>query len=68
MTTAQKDDVRSQLEATYGKVWTTSELQEEFKVKGFAYGVVVVQRLSDGVMGTMEFAHMPRFYFAFQPE
>lgn len=52
-----------------GKVWSTEELQNEFIVKGFALGICVVQRKSDGVVGTLDFTHTyPRFYFGFQED
>jgi len=58
---------REDLEARYGKVWDTSELQEEFTVSGFMAPFVVVCRKSDGVKGSMAFQHDPRFYFSFSP-
>ena len=45
--------------------WTTAELCEEFEVIGFLAPFVVVKRRSDGVKGSMEFTHSPRFYFNF---
>jgi hypothetical protein len=54
---------RAQLEADYGKVWSTEEMREEFIVKGFMAPLVVVKRKSDGAVGSLEFTHMPRFYF-----
>lgn len=56
------------LEKKYGKVWTTSELQEEFDVVGFAAPLVVVNRKSDGVVGSLEFQGSPRYYFNFQED
>jgi hypothetical protein len=29
--------------------------------------LVVVRRKADGVKGSLEFQHMPRYYFGFQP-
>lgn len=57
---------REALEAKYGKVWTTTELAEEFEVIGFMAPYVVVRRKADGVKGSLEFQHHPRFYFNFQ--
>ena len=57
---------REALEAQYGKVWTTNELAEEFEVIGFMAPLVVVRRKADGVKGSLEFQHNPRFYFNFQ--
>ena len=47
--------------------WTTSELQEEFSVLGFAAPFVVVRRKVDGVKGSLEFTHSPRVYFNWTP-
>lgn len=59
---------REFLQANHGKVWSTSELQEEFEVLGFMAPLIVVRRRSDGVRGSLTFQHNPRFYFDFQPE
>lgn len=56
---------RADLEAKYGKVWNTDELRDEFEVSGFMAPMVVVRRKSDGVKGSLEFQHMPRYYFRF---
>lgn len=58
---------REALEATYGQVWTTDELSEEFEAIGFMAPLIVVRRRSDGVKGSLEFQHSPRFYFNWQP-
>lgn len=57
------DPHRARLEEEYGKVWTTDEMREEFDVLGFGAPFVVVRRKSDGKKGSLEFQHMPRFYF-----
>jgi hypothetical protein len=57
---------REVLEAQYGKVWTTDELAEDFEVIGFMAPFVVVRRKADGMKGSLEFQHHPRFYFNFQ--
>ncbi len=57
---------REALEAQHGKVWTTEELAEEFEAIGFLAPFIVVRRRSDGVKGSLEFQHDPRFYFSFQ--
>lgn len=57
---------RAALEARYGQVWDTEELRRDFEVIGFMAPFVVVRRLSDGVKGSMEFRHSPRYYFNFQ--
>lgn len=58
---------REELEARYGKVWTSEELATEFEVKGFMAPFVVVRRKADGKLGSVEFQHSPRLYFNFQP-
>ncbi len=58
---------RAALEAQYGQVWTTDELADQFEAIGFMAPFVVVRRRSDGVKGSLEFQHSPRFYFNFQP-
>ena len=59
--------IRESLEAAYGQVWDTEELARDFAVEGFAAPFVVVIRKADGVKGSLEFQHSPRFYYAFQP-
>jgi len=56
---------RIELEKTYGKVWDTSELSNDFDVRGFMAPYVVVFRKSDSVKGSLSFQHSPRFYFDF---
>jgi len=58
---------REALEAKHGQVWDTDQLSDEFQVLGFLAPVVVIRRRSDGVKGSLEFQHSPRFYFNFQP-
>lgn len=58
---------RKTLEAEHGEVWTTSELGRDFEVIGFMAPLVVVRRRSDGVKGSLEFQHSPRFYFGWKP-
>lgn len=50
--------------------WTTKELQEDFEVQGFAAGLCVVRRKSDGQLGSLGFTtdrSVPRIYFAWMP-
>lgn len=58
---------REALEAAHGQVWDTGQLGQDFVVIGFMAPLVVVQRKSDGVKGSLEFQHNPRFYFNFRP-
>jgi hypothetical protein len=59
---------RASLEAQYGQVWNTDELGRDFEVLGFAAPYVVVRRRVDGVIGSLEFQHLPRFYFRFEED
>jgi len=56
---------REALEAEHGQVWDTGELSRDYEVTGFMAPLVVVRRKSDGVKGSLEFQHSPRFYFSF---
>lgn len=56
---------REALEATYGEVWDTKELQRDFSVTGFMAPYVVVKRKSDGIVGSLTFQHSPRLYYGF---
>jgi hypothetical protein len=56
---------RAQLEAQYGEVLDTSQMQAKYSVEGFAAPYVVVTRKEDGVRGSLAFTHSPRFYHTF---
>jgi DNA-directed RNA polymerase subunit M/transcription elongation factor TFIIS len=56
---------RKRLEGIYGEVWSTQELSQDFTVQGFLAPFVSVTKKSSGKTGTLEFQHMPRFYFNF---
>lgn len=49
-----------------GRKWTTQEMTAEFNVLGFMAPFVIVERKSDGKMGTLEFTHSPRVYFGWK--
>jgi hypothetical protein len=49
------------------KRWTTEQMSAEFKVDSFLAPFVFVTRKADGVEGSLEFTHSPRFYFNFRP-
>lgn len=57
---------REEIEKEYGKAWDTNQLQEDFTVKGFQAPYVVVTRKADNKTGSLEFQHMPRFYYNFK--
>jgi hypothetical protein len=61
-----KPGTRDALEALYGQVWYTKKLPEDFEIIGFMAPLVVVRRKSDGVKGSLEFQHAPRFFFNWQ--
>jgi hypothetical protein len=50
------------------KRWDTDQVREEFEVIGFMAPFVAVRRKSDGMRGSLEFTHHPRWYFNFIPE
>ena len=56
---------RKEMEAAYGRVWNTKELQEQFSVEGFSFGFVIVKD-KEGKRCTLDFQHMPRFYHSLQ--
>jgi len=68
--TDKAETIRKSLQKRYGQdnVWTTAEIEAEFKVQGFGGGIVVVTRKSDGKLGTLDFDHMPRFYYNFKED
>jgi hypothetical protein len=59
---------REVLSKKWGEVWDTKEVQQVFQIHGFLAPFVSVTRRADGVKGALTFQHLPRLYFAFQPE
>lgn len=59
---------RQELEGLHGQVWDTEELARDFEVEGFLAPYVVVRRRADGVVGSLEFQHSPRYFFCFVPD
>ena len=59
---------REELERDVGQVWDTSQLTEDYEVIGFLAPFVAVRRKSDGVRGSLEFTHRPRFYYRFRED
>jgi hypothetical protein len=49
-------------------VWDLRELAAGFVVVGFMAPYVVVRRKSDGTVGSLEFQHLPRFYFKWKED
>ena len=60
-----EEEIKKYLEVTWGDVWATDEATKLFEFEGFGGGIAVVTRKSDGVRGSLNFTHMPRFYFDF---
>ena len=56
---------RDLLQAGFKDIMTTEEATELFEFEGFGGGIAVVTRKSDGVRGSLNFTHLPRFYFDF---
>lgn len=54
---------RNAMEQRHGQVWDATELRRDFEVIGFMAPLVVARRRSDGMRGSLEFQHHPRFYF-----
>ena len=50
-----------------GQTWDKQELLEDFNVVAFCAPFVVAIRKSDGVKGSLEFTHSPRFYYGWTP-
>jgi hypothetical protein len=64
---AQPQD-RHTLEHSHGQVWDSRELARDFIVVGYMAPFVVVRRRADGVVGSLEFQHEPRFYFNWEED
>ncbi len=56
---------RQRLEARYGQTWDAAQVAADFEVLGFMAPYMVVRRWADGRKGSLEFQHLPRFYFNF---
>jgi hypothetical protein len=60
---------RARLEAKYGgEVLDTKQLQEKYEVIAFLAPFCEVREKKTGVKGSLEFQHMPRFYYNFVPD
>lgn len=58
--------LKTDLQKEYIEVMDTDEMQEKYKVVGFGGGYVVVIRKEDNKKGSLNFTHMPRFYYDFK--
>lgn len=63
-----EENTKAELEAKHGKVWTTSEMQEEFEALGFMAPFIIVRKRDSGETGSLKFTHSPRYYFSWKPE
>lgn len=59
---------REQILASGGPVYTTAEATDLFHFISFSAPFAFVRRKADGVKGTLEFTHHPRWYFDFQAD
>jgi hypothetical protein len=59
---------REALEAEYGQVWDTQEMQRDFEAVGFMAPYIVVRERKTGTKGSLMFQHSPRFYFKWQAD
>jgi hypothetical protein len=59
---------RKEFEEKYGKVWNTQELQQDFTVLGFMAPFVVVTNKATGEKGSLQFNHMPRYYYNYRKD
>ncbi len=60
-----EEQFKERLEKQYKEVMTTDEAREKYEFTGFCMGLALVKRKSDGVTGTLDFTHSPRFYYQF---
>lgn len=56
---------RKELEAKVGTVYNTDELKAKFEVIGFCAPYVAVKDRETNKKGSLQFTHLPRFYFNF---
>ncbi len=48
---------KAELEAKHGKVWTTSEMQDEFDALGFMAPFIIIRKRDTGERGSLMFTH-----------
>lgn len=61
-----EESLRAELSKRYDDICNIDELRQQYQVVAFLAPYVQVERISDGVVGTMKFTHSPRLYFGFQ--
>ena len=57
-----------ELAEKHGVIYAMDKLRQSFEVIEFSAPFVSVRRRCDGVKGTLEFQHWPRYYYDFVPE
>jgi hypothetical protein len=67
MVASQGQEERAALAAVWGAVYATAEVTDAFTIEAFMAPFVVATRKADGVRGTLQFQHAPRFFFGFEP-
>lgn len=60
--------LKKQLAEKHADVMTTDEMRAKYEVSGFMAPFVVVTERATGKKGSLEFTHMPRFYFGWTPD
>lgn len=55
--------LRKELATRHADVMTTDEMRAKYEVSGFMAPFVAVTDKQTGKKGSLEFTHMPRFYF-----
>lgn len=58
--------VYQELKKDYDIVLTTEELQKDYEVVSFGYGYCFAIRKEDGIKGSFNFTHIPRYYYNFK--
>lgn len=61
---AWENRVRVELEKVVGQTWNTRELERDFIIESFGYGLAFGRRRSDNVRVSIDFLRSPRFYFS----
>jgi hypothetical protein len=56
---------RTELEKLHGEALSTAEAVQKYEFIAFSAPFVKARRRADGCSGTLEFQHLPRFYFGF---
>jgi len=63
----EKTKLRTELSKKYPDVMDTTQATAKYEFIGFLSPYVSVKDRKTGIKGSLEFTHMPRFYFNFIP-